>query len=222
MTLKTAKVPPQFEEIFTGAEKYVKEHFKKIKINPREGEITIGGERYILIRAKSMSVQFLSFIENLYPELEEEERHQATSSILFDIAHALGKADAEAFHLSQNVVDPVEKLSSGPIHFAYSGWAYVDISSDSNPSPDNNFYLLYDHPYSFESDSWIRMERASKYPVCHMNAGYSSGWCEQSFGIELTAREISCRAVGHTHCRFIMSHPSRIDEFVQAYKDKHQ
>jgi hypothetical protein len=54
-----------------------------------------------------------------------------------------------------------------------------------------------------------------------MNAGYSSGWCSESFGVELTSREITCRGNGAPHCRFVMAHPSRIDAYVEAYFDGH-
>jgi two-component sensor histidine kinase len=47
-----------------------------------------------------------------------------------------------------------------------------------------------------------------------MNAAYSSGWCEQSFGIKLTAVEISCRAKGDKHCTFIMAPPDKIKEYL--------
>ena len=40
--------------------------------------------------------------------------------------------------------DPISKLSAGPIHFAYTGWAFVDILPESKASPDDNFYLKDD------------------------------------------------------------------------------
>ena len=43
--------------------------------------------------------------------------------------------------------------------------------------PGPGFVLLYDHPYSFESDAWLQADRMVDFPVCIMNAGYSSGWC---------------------------------------------
>jgi V4R domain len=49
-------------------------------------------------------------------------------------------------------------------------------------------------------------------PVCAMNAGYSSGWCEESFGIPLVATEITCRAAGNDTCRFIMAPPWHLEE----------
>jgi predicted hydrocarbon binding protein len=80
--------------------------------------------------------------------------------------------------------------------------------------------------------SWIRKnEETAKeqnkekvvtgFPVCFMNSGYSSGWCEQSFGIPLVAREILCRGMGDPFCRFIMAPPERIDGHIAAYKENH-
>jgi two-component system cell cycle sensor histidine kinase/response regulator CckA len=147
----------------------------------------------------------------------EAEARSVARSLLFDIAHAMGLSDARDFAERMNLVDPIAKLSAGPIHFAHAGWAFVDISAESRPSPDENFYLLYDHPYSFECDSWISAGKRTDFPVCVMNAGYSSGWCEESFDVPLVSTEISCRAKGDEHCRFIMAHPTRIEGFIQDY-----
>ena len=51
-----------------------------------------------------------------------------------------------------------------------------------------------------------------------MNSGYSSGWCEESFGIPLTSVEISCRAKGDDNCTFIMAPPHRIEEYIKSEK----
>jgi signal transduction histidine kinase len=50
-----------------------------------------------------------------------------------------------------------------------------------------------------------------------MNAGYSSGWCEESFGLPLVAAEIECLAAGGRHCRFIMAPPSRIEAHLARH-----
>ncbi|OGF47699.1 MAG: hypothetical protein A2452_03455 [Candidatus Firestonebacteria bacterium RIFOXYC2_FULL_39_67] len=221
MTISTVKVPQAMEPLFEKAAEYVKKYFSLREENPAKGIITIGGERYILLRASSMSVEFFEFIKTLYPGLEEIEANKATGSILYDIARSIGRADAKAFHKSMDVRDPIAKLSSGPIHFAYSGWAYVDIFEESKPSPDENFYLIYDHPQSFEADSWVSMKKSSNICVCFMNSGYSAGWCEVSFGIELVAKEILCRAKGDKYCRFIMGYPGKIDGYIEDYKVKH-
>jgi PAS domain S-box-containing protein len=215
--LETVKVPSQFEPIFAKAQEYVGRYFSEMKRDPSKGTIEIFGQRYVLIRAASMSVDFFAMIKNLYRDAGEEEANNVARSFLFDIAHAIGKADAKNFHEKMNLKDPIEKLSAGPIHFAYSGWAFVDIFPESNPSPDENYYLVYDHPFSFESDAWEQSGKKADFPVCIMNSGYSSGWCEESFGITLVASEILCKAKGDEVCRFIMAPPSRIEQRINEY-----
>jgi len=218
--LETVKVPKEFEPLFLKAEEYVSKYFKLKKEDPTKGMLEIFGERYVLVRAASMSVDFFETVKKLYNDKGEEEANNIARSFLFDLAHAIGKADAKNFHVKMGLKDPIEKLSAGPIHFAYSGWAFVDIFPESRPSPDENYYLIYDHPFSFEADSWEKAGKRSDFPVCVMNAGYSSGWCEESFGIPLVAAEILCRAKGDGVCRFIMAHPSKIEEYIQKYIKK--
>ncbi|MGB8658404.1 MAG: response regulator [Candidatus Zixiibacteriota bacterium] len=215
--LTAVKVPKEFELIFQKAQEYVGRYFKKKIEEPSKGTIEIFGQRYILIRAASMSVDFFETVKNLYKDQGKEEALMVARSLLFDIAHAIGKADAKNFHKRMKLKDPIEKLSAGPVHFSHSGWAFVDIFPESRPSPDEDFYLIYDHPFSFESDAWVKVGKKSDFPVCVMNAGYSSGWCEESFGVTLVASEIMCRAKGDDACRFIMAHPSRIEDYIREY-----
>ncbi len=215
--LETVSVPEQFASIFLRAQQHVASYFANRVENPRQSTILISGERYILVRAASMSVEFFDLVTRLYRERGDIEARNVASNLLFDIAHAIGRADARTFHARMNVSDPVEKLSAGPIHFSYSGWAFVKIFPESNPSPDENYYLIYDHPFSFESDAWMLRKKQTDFPVCVMNAGYSSGWCEESFGLPLVAAEVECLAAGGEHCRFIMAPPSRIEAHVERY-----
>lgn len=218
--LKTVKIAEQFEPIFKKAQEYVSTYFGKKKEDPSRGTIEISGERYILVRAASMSVDFFETIKKLYEKGNEEEALNITRQLLFDIAHAIGKQDAKYFHNKMNLKDPIDKLSAGPVHFSHSGWAFVDIFPESRPSPDDNYYLIYDHPYSFESSAWLEAGKRSDFPVCIMNAGYSSGWCEESFGITLVASEILCQAKGDPCCRFIMAPPSKIEHHIADYIKK--
>jgi PAS domain S-box-containing protein len=218
--LNTVKVPSRFEPLFRKAQEYVGRYFKEKKEDPTKGTIEIFGERYILIRAASMSVDFFDTVRSLYKDQGEEEALNVARQLLFDIAHSIGKQDARNFHKKMNLKDPIEKLSAGPIHFSYTGWAFVDIFPESKPTPDENYYLIYDHPFSFESDAWEREGIRTDFPVCIMNAGYSSGWCEESFGIALVASEIMCKAKGDEACRFIMAHPSKIEGYIREYLKK--
>ncbi len=213
---RTVRTPPQFEAIFDKAENYFSRFFQDWRGDPAKGAIEISNERFVLVRGAALSIEFFEVVKRLFTHSEQEAAGIA-SRVLFDIAHALGKSDACHFHKSMGLSDPVSKLSAGPIYFAHTGWAFVDISGESKPEPNENFYLLYDHPRSFEADAWIGAGRRSDFPVCLMSAGYSSGWCEESFGLPLVATEVSCRARGDDACRFIMAPPDRIEAHVAHY-----
>jgi two-component system cell cycle sensor histidine kinase/response regulator CckA len=203
--------------LFAKAEEVVSRFFSERVDDPARGTIEIHGERYVLLRAAALSVEFFDLVRSLYGEDRRAEADEFARTILFDLAHAIGRTDARNFHEQMNLTDPIAKLSAGPVHFAHAGWAFVEILPESAPSPDAEYCLIYDHPYSFESDAWVRNARHSDVPVCIMNAGYSSGWCEESFGLKLVAAEILCRAKGDETCRFVMAPPERISGRISDY-----
>ncbi len=216
---RTVKAPPRFEAIFDKAEEQVSRFFQDRRDDPAKGAIEISNERFVLVRGAALSVEFFDSVKRLFTHLEPEAASIA-SRVLFDIAHALGKTDARHFHKAMGLSDPISKLSAGPVYFAHTGWAFVDISEESRPEPNEAFYLLYDHPYSFEADAWTSAGKRSDFPVCLMNAGYSAGWCEESFGLPLVATEVSCQARGDDACRFIMAPPDRIEAHVSRYFER--
>ena len=216
-SLRTVSVPEPFAPIFLRAQEYVERYFRERVEDPEHSTITISGERYILVRAASMSVEFFDLVMSLYQDKGLREARSVANNLLFDIAHALGKADARSFQQRMQVEDPIQRLSAGPIHFSFSGWAFVKIFPESSPTPDENFFLIYDHPFSFEADAWLRQGRKVDFPVCIMSAGYSSGWCEESFGIPLVAAELECQAKGDAQCRFIMATPAKIEQHLARY-----
>ncbi|MFH1784548.1 MAG: 4-vinyl reductase [bacterium] len=215
MELKSVKVPEPMVPLFEKAEEYVKGYFDTFTSNKTEGTITIGKERYILVRAKSLRLDFAkSFGEAM--GLSDNMAEIAADNFLYIMAKSIGQADAKHFAKAQNVKDPIAKLAAGPISFNYSGWAFVDIFPESKPSADENYFLVYDHPYSFECESYIDVNGAnSKKAVCVMNAGYSAGWCSESFGIDVDAREIMCQAKGDKACRFVMGVKSKLDKYEE-------
>lgn len=210
----TVVVPDHFQNIFDRAEKNVEAYFSEFYYSPENGEIEINGERYILIRSAALSFEFHDIIRELYKDQGFSEAERIGNNFLFDIGQVLGKKDAKSFHEKMGLSDPVEKLAAGPVHFAYTGWANVEILPESNPTPDQNFLLKFHHHNSFEAQSWKRAKRTSKEPVCIMNCGYSAGWCEESFGIHLTTVEITCEAKGDEHCTFIMAPTNLIGNYL--------
>lgn len=221
-TLKTVKVPEDIVPLFEKAESIVGKYFDNYHVDPSKATLDINGERYVLVRASALSMEFLESVQQFYKDRGDLESAIIGRNMLYDLAHLIGKQDAKAFHEKMGLTDPLSKLSAGPVHFAHSGWASVNIHDESRPIPDGNFYLKYNHPYSFEADSWIKAGKKSKDMACVMNAGYSSGWCEESYNMPLTAIEISCKAKGDESCTFIMAPPDKIRDYLEtdSYKEE--
>ena len=209
--LSTVSVPPEVAPVFLKAQEHVARYFGERVHRPDEATISIAGERYVLLRAASMSVEFVELVMSLFQDRGPVEARSVANNLLFDLAHAIGKADARRFHEKMGLTDPIERLSAGPVHFAFSGWASVKILPESRPSADDDYMLLFEHPFSFESHAWREKNRPSDTPVCIMSAGYSSGWCAESFGMPLVSAEIECIAAGGRCCRFVMAPPARIE-----------
>lgn len=202
--------PPPLAPLFTEAEEHLSCFFSTIERSPEHGTLSISGERYILARAATFSVQLREILEKEYGRI-------ASEKLAYSLGRAAGIKDAQFFIDRLKLVRGPAALSAGPVHFAFVGWAYVNILPESAPTTDENYYLIYEHPYSFEADSYLRAGIAVDRPVCHMNAGYSSGWCGVAFGVELAAKEISCRARGDKRCLFVMAHSSRLyDRIAEA------
>lgn len=207
------RCPEPFEPLFAAAEESMGTFFTGLDRKPEKGEITISGERYLLMRAESLAIE-------LQEELRKTFGEAGARQIRYKLAKAAGIRDARMFHERLEVEKPEMKLALGPVHFAHVGWAFVDIFPESAPQPNEDYFLAYDHPFSFEAQSYLDNDLKSDHPVCHMNAGYSCGWCEISFGIDLKAEEISCRAKGDDRCVFVMAHPKNFDRLVREYKEK--
>lgn len=110
--------PPDFAPIFDKAEGFVADYFSKLDIDQIKGSIKIDDERYVLMRASSLSIDFLNKVKSLYADKGEDEAIRIGQNFLFDISHVIGLEDARSFHKKMNLTDPVSKLSAGPVHFA--------------------------------------------------------------------------------------------------------
>lgn len=213
----TVATPPEVAPLFQKAEESIRRLFQQVDIDPGRARISIGEERYLLIRASAFAIDFLDTLVQLYADRGEREALVIARGFLFDIAHTIGVHDARVIHQQLGAMDPIEKLSAGPVRFAYAGWASVDIKGTSRPLPDEDFCLVYDHTYSFEAHAFLEAGRKSEGPVCIMNAGYSSGWCKASFGLDLTAVEVKCKARGDETCSFVMAPPHRVAERLKEH-----
>jgi son of sevenless-like protein len=210
--LKAAGVPDELRPAFTAAEEKIRAFFSDITPMPERGRINVNGTRFMWTQARGLAMTFRDSITEIFGEKGSEQ-------ILYRFGQALGRNEARAFHERFGLTDPMDRLAAGPIYFAYSGWAFVEILPSSAPRPDEDYILTYHHPGSFEAEVFLSDNITSTHPVCFINAGYSSGWCGESFNIPLDAREVSCAAVGDEHCTFIMTHSSKMLERQQRFRE---
>jgi predicted hydrocarbon binding protein len=208
---RAAKVPPEMVPVFKKAEELISDFFTKVVYYPDKGRIEIDEERYMWVRASSLAQSFRGILEEVYGD-------RGTDQILYKFGKAVGQQEAREFHKKFDVQSPLEKLSAGPVYFSYSGWAFVDILPASAPSPDENYLLVYHHPSSFEAEFMSSGKKANR-AICHINAGYSAGWCQESFSVPLEAREITCEAKGDQNCTFIMSHRNTMVRRLEMLED---
>lgn len=207
----TVRVPEPFVPLFDAAESYVRAHFDKLQREPDKGTIHAGGERYVLVRAASLTT---GFIEAMRDVIGEDE----ALKFWYRMARIIGRDDADAFCKARGLTDGPARLSTGPVHFAFAGWARVEIDDRSRPASDDTYYLEYTHPNTFESETWITRGVRAKAPVCVFSAGYSAGWCSEAFGVDVHAREVTCVAAGDSECRFVMAPWDKLDGHAEGVR----
>jgi len=212
MPLKSVRVPSAFEGPFAVGEAFVERLFSDVERKPEQGTVHVGGERYVFMRCESLFVAWFTALSETFGD-------QAASRFIYNTAREIGRSDSTSFAQRQGVEDPIARLASGPVHFAHAGWALVDILEDSNPSPNEDFFLHYYHPNTFESEVLAKRGESRDDCACLFSAGYSSGWCTEAFGLELHGRELRCVAKGDAQCEFIMSPSSKLDAHEQRVRE---
>jgi len=217
MGSRIVRVPCELEHAFEQAERLVAEYFAARRERPEQGAIEISGERYLFVRAASLSVEFFALVRELYGPGRQAQADEFSRNLLYDLSHGLGRADARHFHARMGLTDPLARLAAGPVHFSHTGWAFVDIDPRSSIVAGPEYLLIYEHPHSFEADAWLAGGMFVDAPACIMNAGYSAGWCQESFGIRLVSAEVACRACGDSTCRFVMAPPDRIERRMKEF-----
>jgi len=210
--LKAVGVPPDLVPVFQAAEERIKGFFNTIVPFPEKGRIEIGGTRFMWAQARGMALAFRDTIAEIYGEKGAEQ-------ILYKFGHSLGAQEARAFIERFTLKDPVEKVAAGPVYFAYTGWAFVEFLPSSSPAPNEDCILTYNHPGSFEAEFFVSEKKRTDHPVCFINAGYSSGWAAESFGLPLEAREVTCQAEGDEYCTFVLTHRNKMLDRLEKFRE---
>ncbi|KAL6077912.1 hypothetical protein QOT17_001958 [Balamuthia mandrillaris] len=223
--VQTVRVPEALFPLFEETEEVVDQCFGHMSQSRSSfGTIEVFNERHLLMRSISLSVDFFYAINMNFAELATKKFHgpKLAHKLLFDFSHAIGKADCS--NLRNKLLEDMSSLKlfcMGLSYVAYIGWAFVDLTpmyERSNLVDSEDFVLYFDCSYSFEATAWrYKVKRPPKHPVCAMICGYLSGWAAESFGRELVAAELWCRAREDKTCKFVLTSPNKIKECVKAF-----
>lgn len=201
--MRAAEVPPEMLSVFEKARDSVKGYFEALRLNPGRGRVEVDRDRFILARTDSLSHVLRGVLEDIYGE-------HGSDQLLYSFGKAVGRTEARKFADRFGLQDPMEKFGFGPTYFSFSGWAFVNLLYPTNPTPDETFLLLFANQQSFEAESYLLERKQTQKPICHITAGYLTGWCEEAFGIPLETRELFCSAKGEGLDLFLMTHRKRI------------
>lgn len=201
--MRAAEVPPEMLDVFEKASQLVKSYFDSLKTNPSMGRVEIDRDRFVLARTYSLSFVLRNVLSEIYGD-------RGSDQLLYSFGKAVGSTEARKFFDRFELNDPMEKFGFGPTYFSFSGWAYVNLLYPTNPVPDENFLLLFANQQSFEAEGFRSEGEKPQKAICHITAGYLTGWCEESFDIPLETRELFCSAKGEGLDLFLMTHRKKI------------
>jgi predicted hydrocarbon binding protein len=190
-------------DVFEKAKESVKTYFDGLHLSPGRGRVEVDRDRFILARTDSLSTVLRGVLEEIYGD-------HGSDQLLYSFGKAVGRTEAKKFFDRFGLQDPMEKFGFGPTYFSFSGWAFVNLLYPTNPKADETFLLVFANQQSFEAEGFQTERKQTQKPICHITAGYMTGWCEESFGIPLETRELFCSAKGEGLDLFIMAHRKKI------------
>jgi len=193
---------------WAAVEKFMQPEYESLMRSSEKGTLTTADARHLVVRAGSISADFISFFSNLLTPSEDFDSGKllkAATRFLHEIGVSIGSGNARVFRekwLSQHTenMDPMSMIAAASIQSAHLGWGRWRVSSVSNNLDDLSFRIKYKLINSFEAVSW---HTNTTLNICQLSAGYASGWLSESLGYPISVVEISCRATGSKHCAFI-------------------
>ena len=201
--MRAAEVPPELASVFEKARESVKDYFASLQSVPARGRVEVSKDRFILARTDSLSLVMRKVLAEIYGE-------HGSDQLLYAFGKAVGRTEAQKLFDRFGLKDPLEKFGFGPTYFSFSGWAYVNLLHPTNPVPDETFVLVFANQQSFEAEGFRLAGEETQKAICHINAGFLTGWCEASFEIPLETRELFCSAKGDPLDLFLMTHRKKI------------
>jgi len=167
-------------------DKKFKNFFSDLLFDPRHGTVKVNGERYIFVRGQSISVEFYSRLQEIFPKEQQvnniyfisffgllgklniflfnkqEKAAKFAANFLFDFAKAIAKSDAYHFIEKSNSWNSIalQKILALPTLLGQMGWGNMKINLDGTnlTSLGRDFLLKFSIANSMEASIWANQE----------------------------------------------------------------
>ena len=185
----------------------MREYQGRLQRHPAAAQVTLAGVSHALVPTHVIACGFPAVLHELVGA-------DTAPLVMYRLGQLIGRTQAEAFFEDRGIDagDHAYRLLTGPFHLAWAGYADVDLLV-WEPRLDERFAILWESDNSFSA-----REAAADDPhparACHLQAGYSAGWCSAATGLLHEASELACRAEGVSHCRFLIAHTERMHERI--------
>jgi predicted hydrocarbon binding protein len=188
------------------AQEDMRAYAARLHRDPALAEVALGTVAHALVPSQVMT-------RDLRKILHEVVGADVGATVLHRLGREIGRVQAAAFFKSSRSDgrDPRSRVLAGPFHLAWAGYGDVDLLV-WEPHLDDRFAVLWESDNSSSARAAAGEDLRTR--ACHLEAGYSAGWCSEATGLRLQARELACRAEDVSHCRFLIGHAERMADMV--------
>ncbi|RJQ77557.1 MAG: AAA family ATPase [Desulfobacteraceae bacterium] len=127
---------------------------------------------------------------------------EQTTLMLERSGYHAGLATATAMAEHYDWDSDLEWFRAGVLLRSICGLAHERLDQFTFDSKKGLFQATGTWRDSLEATQWLRQKGPSPTPVCHILAGWASGYASGCFGAPVLIKETACRAQGDRVCRF--------------------
>lgn len=167
----------------------------KLLFSLEDGRIWFGDNRVMLWEYSALGA--------LRSELVASVGQTHARSLLTRVAYGSGTRDAEKIMKMNQSLDLAETFSVGVQTLRLAGLIRPEKEKFEFDLDKGKFYAELSLKDSHEADSYISQHGIGHEPACWMQVGYASGFASAFMGKMVLYREVECKALGASCCRFI-------------------
>lgn len=166
-----------------------------LRFSPEDGRIWLEDQRMLLLRSASFGMLRRELIAGIGPA--------QTRALLTRVGYNAGARDAGLVRRRWPDSSPANAFEAGPRMHALEGMVQVRTLRFEFDIERGAFYSEHLWLDSVEAEEHIAAFGIGAEPACWMQTGYACGYASAFLGKQVLFRELTCRSMGHEHCRIV-------------------